>query len=76
MSMEQEEPEGDEEEDAGEHQPLSVKEIEKQFTYGAVLQDDHGTLDLRDWEACTECGEPVDKHWDRCPNCGVAQTWT
>ncbi len=48
---------------------------EKKFEYGTVLQDNFGTLDLTNWEACPLCGEPVDRNWSTCPNCGQKQSW-
>jgi len=39
--------------------------------YGNVVDvgDGTGVLDLRDWMACPECAEPVNKNWQACPTC-------
>jgi len=75
IDHEDEEAEGgdeDEEEDDGDEGPRKVSK-KSRVQYGEILEDNGGTLDLRNWQACTLCGEPVDKTWDRCPNCGRVQ---
>ena len=43
--------------------PLSAQRclVQMEKTFGTVVKDSEGVLDLRNWSMCEQCGEPVDK---------------
>jgi hypothetical protein len=71
-SDEPKEEEGPEDADEDEGVATDTESEEEEEEADAEREDEEGTLDLRNWTQCVVCGEPVEKSWERCPNCNKA----
>ena len=70
---EEEEADAEREEEEGEENGDEIRPAApSKPAFGEVIEDEEGTLDLRNWTQCVVCGEPVEKSWERCPNCNKA----
>uniref|UniRef100_A0A7S0F1Q4 Ion transport domain-containing protein n=1 Tax=Hanusia phi TaxID=3032 RepID=A0A7S0F1Q4_9CRYP len=47
--------------------PQNAEDVDR----GDILPTEQEVIDLTNWKACEECGEPVEIDWDVCPQCNA-----